>query len=133
MPTVLVVDDDADVREMLELFLTHSGFEIRSAANGAQALERMREKRPCVVLLDLMMPVMTGWQFRERQLEDPSIASVPVVVVTAAFDHKSIGRQLGLPCLSKPVDLEELVTIVHQACDGVRDNGRAARNDHQNV
>ena len=133
MPTVLVVDDDADVREMLELFLTHSGFEIRSAANGAQALERMREKRPCVVLLDLMMPVMTGWQFRERQLEDPALASVPVVVITAAYDHKSVGRQLGLPCLSKPVDLEELVTIVHQACDGVRGENSAARNDHQIV
>jgi CheY-like chemotaxis protein len=133
MPTVLVVDDDTDVREMLELFLTHSGFEIRSAANGAQALERMREKRPCVVLLDLMMPVMTGWQFRERQLEDPALASVPVVVITAAYDHKSVGRQLGLQCLSKPVDLEELVTIVHQACDGVRDKNSAARNDHQIV
>lgn len=116
MPHVLVVDDDLDVREMLELFLTHSGFGIKTAANGAEALRRMHEEKPCLVLLDLMMPVMSGWQFRERQLADPALARIPVVVITAAFDAASVSERLGLRCLTKPVNLEEVVTIVHQAC-----------------
>jgi CheY-like chemotaxis protein len=115
-PHVLVVDDDTDVREMLEMFLGHSGFTITSASNGIEALEKMREQAPCLVLLDLMMPVMSGWQFRERQLQDPRLASVPVVCITAAYDPQTVQKRLGLPCLQKPVDLEELVGIVHRAC-----------------
>lgn len=117
MPHVLIVDDDSDVREMLEMFLGHSGYTITSAANGAEALQKMRERAPCLVLLDLMMPVMSGWQFRERQLADPGLSNVPVVCITAAYDSQTVSKRLGLPCLQKPVDLEELVSIVHRACN----------------
>lgn len=118
MPHVLIVDDDTDVREMLEMFLGHSGYKITSASNGAEALDKMRECAPCLVLLDLMMPVMSGWQFRERQLEDPKLSNVPVVCITAAYDPDTVSSRLGLPCLQKPVDLEQLVTVVHRACNG---------------
>lgn len=119
MPHVLIVDDDTDVREMLEMFLGHSGYTIDLATNGAEALRKMRERPPCLVLLDLMMPVMSGWQFRERQLADPALAGVPVVCITAAYDAQTVSRRLGLPCLQKPVDLEALVSIVHRACSGL--------------
>ena len=67
MPHVLIVEDDPDVREMLELVLQTSGYTTDTAANGQQALERVHERRPCLIVLDLMMPVMSGWEFRERR------------------------------------------------------------------
>src|SRR3982750_3855302 len=82
-PCVLIVEDDTDVREMMDLLLTSMGYRTVTAANGAVALERLRQDRPCMVLLDLMMPVMTGWEFRERQLNDPLLASIPVLCMSA--------------------------------------------------
>jgi len=113
---VLIVEDDTDVREMLEMFLVHSGYTISSAANGAEALERMREQQPSLVLLDMMMPVMSGWEFRERQIADAELAKVPVVCITAVADPKAVSDKLGLQCMSKPVDLEALIAVVHKAC-----------------
>src|SRR5215510_3339584 len=85
MPSVLIVEDDRDTREMLARFLELEGFEVREAANGQLALETLHENgATCVILLDLMMPVMNGWQFRLAQVMDPDIAEIPVVVVTAA-------------------------------------------------
>ena len=92
MACVLVVEDDKDVREMLDLLLTTSGYETMTAENGAIALQKMRERRPCVVLLDLMMPVMNGWRFREQQLADPTLAPVPVVCVSAVH-QPAAGRR----------------------------------------
>jgi CheY-like chemotaxis protein len=116
MPRVLIVDDDTDVREMLEMFLEHSGYATSLASNGAEALARMREQAPCLVLLDMMMPGMSGWQFRERQLADSTLSKVPVVCITAAHDPQIVTARLGLPCLQKPVDLEQLASVVHRAC-----------------
>ncbi len=117
LPTVLIVEDDHDTREMLERFLQLEGFGVRTAANGEAALESLRrEGNPCVILLDLMMPVMNGWQFREVQSQDPSLAKVPVVVVTAA------GPQSGIPAIhadgwiSKPVDFERLLATIGGFC-----------------
>ena len=86
MPCVLIVEDDPDIREFMELLLADAGYDTMTAENGSRALERMRARRPCLVLLDLAMPVMDGWEFRERQLADPELAKVPVVCITAAFD-----------------------------------------------
>src|SRR6185295_12106738 len=66
--TVLVVDDDADVRTMMSTLLVLEGYHVLTAENGEQALAAMRRRHPCVVLLDIMMPVMDGWQFRRQQL-----------------------------------------------------------------
>lgn len=115
---MLIVEDDRDVREMLEMFLSYSGYSISSATNGAEALDRMRERQPCVVLLDLMMPVMSGWQFRERQMADEQLAKVPVVCVTAAADPNAVMSQLGVQCMRKPVDLDALIKVVHRTCKG---------------
>ena len=116
MPCVLIVEDDADVREFMDVLLSHSGFETATAANGAEALQALRRQRPCLVLLDLMMPVMDGWTFRAKQLEDPAIADVPVVCVTAVSEPQYVTERLRAPCLKKPVDFAALLDEVRRAC-----------------
>jgi CheY-like chemotaxis protein len=116
MPCVLIVEDDDDSREMLELLLASNEYETMSARNGAEALEQMRQRRPCLVLLDLQMPVMTGWEFRERQLQDPQLADVPVVCVTAFFNPGEIEQQLGLRCLPKVGQFTAVMNEVRSLC-----------------
>lgn len=118
MPCVLIVEDEPDVREFMELLLQTSGYETMSAQNGLEALEQMRQRRPCVVLLDLMMPVMNGWEFREHQLAEASLADVPVVCVTAVFDPSQVVKRLRIPCVRKPVEFPELLQKVANACGG---------------
>ena len=83
--TVFIVEDDGDTREMLGRFLELEGYRVETAANGKLALERLNSGvGACVILLDLMMPVMDGWQFRQAQIRDATLASIPVIVVSAA-------------------------------------------------
>jgi len=113
--TVLIVDDHADLREMLAVLLEAEGFEIRLAGNGAEALRMLRDVRPSVILLDLMMPVMSGDEFRRRQLADPDYASVPVIFLTAAHDGRSRAERLRADrYFQKPVDFEGLIAAVQQ-------------------
>jgi CheY-like chemotaxis protein len=116
-PTILVVEDDVDTREMLERFLQLEGFDVRTAINGQAALASLRAHgRPCVILLDLMMPVMDGWQFREVQRRDPALARIPVVVVTAAGPKTHIPAIDADGWLAKPVDLEQLLSTIGPFC-----------------
>lgn len=115
--SVLVVDDNDDIRETLTELLEEFGYTAVGAANGEAALERLREVRPELILLDLSMPIMNGPQFREAQLADPAIASIPVVVMSAAdqaADKASGMRIAGL--LSKPAKLQELLDTVSRHC-----------------
>ena len=115
-PTVFIVEDDLDTREMLARFLELEGFAVESAENGKMALERLGGgTRACVILLDLMMPVMDGWQFRQAQIQNQELAKIPVIVVSAA-GRERIGRIDANAYLSKPVDLEELLGCVTQFC-----------------
>src|SRR2546421_11383676 len=84
--SILVVDDDTGIRTMLVLFLTHAGYTVSSAINGMEALTVLRRSPPppCLILLDLMMPVMNGAQFRQAQQDDPLLAPIPVAVLSAA-------------------------------------------------
>jgi len=116
MSCVLIVEDDEDVREFMELLLATSGYETMSAGDGAEALDQMRRRLPCVVLLDLQMPRMDGWQFREQQLLDPRLAPVPVVCITAFFEPHVVTRKLGLKCLPKPADFPSVLNAVRAAC-----------------
>jgi CheY-like chemotaxis protein len=116
MSHVLIVEDDADVRDMLQTLLRSHGYTTVVAANGRDALAAAEQQSPCLILLDLMMPVMSGWEFRERQLADSSIAGVPVVCLSAVYDHRMVTERLKVPCLSKPVDFDELLSCVSAHC-----------------
>jgi len=117
MASVMIVEDDRDTREMLARFLELEGFDVREAANGQLALEALREdSRTCVILLDLMMPVMNGWQFRSVQTNDPELSKIPVVVVTAAGARDQIPAIDADAWLSKPVDFDRLLATIDPLC-----------------
>lgn len=115
---VLVVDDDPDIRETIALILESSGCEVRQAANGAAALELLREgEPPCLVLLDLMMPVMDGRAFRAVQREDPALQDIPVVVLSGDGRLERKAEELGIHAfLRKPIGIEDLLAVVDHAC-----------------
>jgi CheY-like chemotaxis protein len=113
---VLVVEDNADILQAIVQVLEDEGHFVRVAANGREALERLRERDaplPRVILLDLMMPVMDGWAFRAEQLRDPTLADIPVVVLTADGHASEKATHLGCAgALRKPVDLMTLLGAV---------------------
>lgn len=115
---VLIVDDDADIRSTLTELLELKGYGVAVAANGADALDVLRAlnpELPCVILLDLMMPIMDGYQFRARQFEDPNAAVVPVVVVTAGASIRKL--ELGdVTVLTKPLQLDKLFAALERHC-----------------
>lgn len=108
--TILVVDDDECVRESLSLALELEGYATVRAAHGIDALIALRTgPRPAVIVLDLEMPVMPGWEFRERQLADPALAGIPVVVVSSSSRTVRADRRL-----CKPFDLDALIHAVRE-------------------
>lgn len=113
---ILIVEDDSDLREMMEQLLTLEGYTAATAANGREALEYLRRaEAPELILLDLMMPVMDGWEFRREQERDPHLASVPVVVLSALDQHRA--RDIGATAfLKKPLDFDRLLALVRQYC-----------------
>lgn len=101
---------------MLGRFLELEGYKVELAANGKQALERLTGGvQPCVILLDLMMPVMDGWQFRREQIRDTGLKDIPVIVVSAAGKDR-IAEIDANAVLTKPLDLEQLLERVTQYC-----------------
>jgi CheY-like chemotaxis protein len=114
---VLVVDDDRDIRETLRELIEDEGYEVATAKNGAEALERVRTMRPGIVLLDLFMPGMDGTEFRRLQLEDPEIAGVPVVVISAAVGlEERVAAMRPIDHLEKPIRLDALLAVVARHC-----------------
>jgi signal transduction histidine kinase len=117
---ILVVEDDDDLRPSLVDVLARAGFFVREARHGAQAFELLRsESKPDAILLDLMMPVMDGWEFRARQKRDPELCDTPVVVLTAN-DTAQAAAIDAYRVLSKPFSLANLVDVV----DSVVEHGR---------
>jgi CheY-like chemotaxis protein len=111
--TVLVVDDDRDIRESLRDLLEHEGYRVRMAADGAEAVAAMEEEPPCLVILDLMMPVMDGWAFRTQQLADPRLAAIPVVILSGTTEPARAAHDLHVDeILQKPVDVPRLLSVV---------------------
>jgi CheY-like chemotaxis protein len=113
---ILVVDDDAELREMLSLTLRREGFSVRCATNGAEAIAALENSPACLlILLDLRMPVMDGWQFLARRAQEPRLGRVPVVVVSAEAVQDTLADGVDA-CLPKPVDLHELLRTVRRVC-----------------
>lgn len=110
--TVMVIDDEQDVRESVAEMLLASGYRVLTAEDGSVALEKMRKgARPDVILLDLVMPVMNGWQFREEQSRDPQLGAIPVVVVTA---NREVREITASEVLYKPVRPDKLMKAVER-------------------
>jgi DNA-binding response OmpR family regulator len=105
-----VIDDDADVGELLRLALTADGYAVACARNGREALHYLRSHvETCIIVLDLMLPVMDGVQFRTVQLRDRALAWIPVVVMSASDDAQVRARELGARrFLRKPLNLDEV-------------------------
>lgn len=111
--TILVVDDDQDIRDTLTELLVEEGYAVLSAAHGGEALAALRaEPRPDLILLDLMMPIMDGWQFRAEQRSNPALADIPVVVVSATGKDDKVVNLGAAQLLKKPIRLEELLEAV---------------------
>ncbi|APR80651.1 DNA-binding response regulator [Minicystis rosea] len=115
MKRVLVIDDDEGFREALGIALTLEGYTVESAANGREALDLLRRAShpPHVFIVDLMMPVMNGWEFIEAVRHDPALAKIPLVVVSAAHDPGQIPP--GVVALSKPVNLSQILQVLEGA------------------
>ena len=113
---VLIVEDDEDLREMMAQLLTLEGFHTATVANGREALEYLHEEsKPDVILLDLMMPVMDGWEFRRQQQADPVLAPVPVIVLSALDQARASSLEADA-FLKKPLDFDRLLSLVRAYC-----------------
>src|SRR5438067_11822601 len=115
---VLIIDDDPRIRDTVSTLLQIHGFPVATAADGAQALLQLkRPPLPRLIMLDVMMPNMDGWQFRAELFKDATLASIPVVVtsgISAAYQLK--GHLQGVAYLEKPFDEEKLLAVVRQYC-----------------
>jgi CheY-like chemotaxis protein len=110
---IVVIDDDEDVREALSDLLTEEGYPVRCFCNGAEALAGLR--RDCsasLILLDLMMPVMNGWRFREEQTRDRRLAAIPVIAMTAEADFVPPPYPRPLALLDKPFSVDALLDSI---------------------
>jgi len=117
MATILVVEDNDDVREMMTVTLELEGHNVHTAANGRQALAQLENGLyPCVILLDLMMPVMNGWELRSALQGDQRFKEIPLVVISAAGGNL-ISQAAGI-FIPKPIDVDTLLDVVCDYCDG---------------
>jgi CheY-like chemotaxis protein len=117
-PDILVIEDDDDLRRVLADSLRLEGYGVAEAAHGRVAVDYLESRElPRVILLDLMMPVMNGWEFRDAQARDPRLASIPVVVITADNSAVHQAARAGVAgCLLKPLEFPELLSYVGRYC-----------------
>ena len=114
---VLVVEDDPDLREMMEQMLHLEGFATLTAPNGQEALNLLNTGAPVkVILLDLMMPVMDGWEFRRRQLADPKLAGIPVVVMSASDGERVREIEPVTAAFRKPLAFGRMIDLLQRLC-----------------
>lgn len=115
--SLLVVDDDEAIREIVRAVLEVEGYAVSTAAEGAEAIEQLRAGlRPGLILLDLRMPGVDGRAFRDLQAAEPDLAAIPVVILSGDGDAPRVAGSLGLECLLKPVDLDHLLAVVARHC-----------------
>ena len=120
----MVVEDDRDTREVVKLILELEGIGVTEASDGFEALDRLHELReadphlPCAILLDIMMPRCSGPEFRRRQLDDPLISDVPIIVLSAIADQMRVDDLEPYAKVGKPFDPDQLVQLVRDACEG---------------
>jgi len=113
---ILVVEDDVDARETLCEIVEMAGCSAVGAANGREALKVLAERRPCLVILDLMMPIMSGQELLEQMQRQPELADVPVVISTSA-PHIA---PADWPVIPKPIDIAKVVECLQRMCQCTR-------------
>lgn len=111
---VLLVEDDPEIQESLRLLLEDEGYDVVIASNGKEALEFLREdeREPCLILLDLMMPVLNGWELLQIIRHDDKLMTLPVTVVSGSLPAPETANRF----MKKPVDLDELLAHVKELC-----------------
>jgi len=117
MASILIIEDDEDIRSGMAEILREEGYEVATAADGRAALSWLRTGNDAsLILLDLMMPGMNGWQFRSEQLRDPLIASIPVVVISGSETDQETASLNAVGVLIKPLNLEQLFGAAERYC-----------------
>lgn len=116
--SVLIVDDDDGFRTVVMEILQEFGYHVLCAENGLEALDLLRRGlRPCLILLDLMMPKMNGWEFLDSQRQEPALAHIPVAILSGVDRLEAKADSLGVcTLLRKPVELDTLLEVVARNC-----------------
>lgn len=114
--SILVVEDDDDIRNAIVDLLENEGYNAQPAINGKDALEKLRgiDHKPCLVLLDMMMPIMNGREFLDEVMKDSHLAPIPVLIVSAVADKSNTEGSVGF--LKKPIDIDVVLKVVSQYC-----------------
>jgi CheY-like chemotaxis protein len=114
--TVMIIEDDDQVREALADVVSQEGYKVATAQDGREALDKLRwGLRPAVILLDMQMPLMTGWDFRAEQRRDPELEQIPVVAITGGLRWKDEDADIAAR-LTKPIQVETLRAILRRYC-----------------
>jgi CheY-like chemotaxis protein len=115
---ILIIDDEADIRWLISELLVDEGYTVAQAANGRDALTYLQaaDPLPCVIILDLMMPVMNGWDFLQVRQQDPLLAPIPIVIVSAARTAINVNALGVQGALDKPFDMDRLLATVQRYC-----------------
>lgn len=117
-PTILLIDDHDDIREGLTELFRAEGYAVIAAHNGRDALAQLHAgARPCIILMDLMMPVMSGFEFRQAQLVHPDFKHIPVVIYSGVHDLAEVAKDLHAKAyVEKPILLDRLMAIIREHC-----------------
>lgn len=115
---ILIVEDNPDIRDTLRDVLELHGYAVRTAENGRVGLDMLKGAAPALILLDLMMPVMDGWEFLKAVRGTPGTpaAAIPITVVTGSMEQHELERRYGVRVIAKPVDVDRLLDIAKHYC-----------------
>lgn len=115
---ILIVEDDSDLRDTLAELLQIEGYRVAQASNGREALNHLRQSTPpCIILLDLMMPEMSGWEFRDHQRQDPALAGIPVAILTGVRNSaEKVAALDAVGYFQKPINVPDLLTTLARYC-----------------
>lgn len=115
---VLIVEDDFDIRDLLVFVLNSNGYRATGVSNGLEAISHLRQTHETsLILLDLMMPIMDGWEFRQAQQGDPALGQIPVVLLSATDEvREHVGPLQAASYLCKPIDFSALLETVGRYC-----------------
>ncbi len=115
MKEILIIEDDIEIRNSLRDVLEIEGYDVSMAKNGEEAISYLKDHHPSAIILDMMMPVMNGYEFRHLQLQDESMSNIPTAILSAEGNLDQKVKDLGIEyVLKKPIDLDNLISTIEQ-------------------